>query len=291
MEWSVVMKKPPFGIKKGRIIHRNLVAQQGSRGGFSVLFVAWFPLLITLTLQPSHLHCGESSCHWKYFCWADCFGDIKVVGVVRTLVPGTVRVIPFQWYRQKGWDTLRSESLHFYIISACALPISTSGQLSAMSERILLRHMLSCWPNWLAWNLVTLTAGCLILFRYPTHNFTSYLGRGVGSSSLWRWSEESGPKLFLKQEVVPPLNLLQEIQPLNGDHQASLNFTSLQILISDEGEISLFSGWTFSQSWSLAKNFFQFDITETNLDIHGWDKDTCGWDIKLRYIHICGWDK
>ena len=140
-------------------------------------------------------------------------------------------------------------------------------------------------------HLVTLRAGCLILVRYPTHNFTSYLGRGVGSGSLWRWSEESGPKLFLKQEVVPPLNLLQEIQPLNGDHQASLNFTSLQILISDEGEISLFSGWTFSQSWSLAKNFFQFDITETHLDIHGWDKDTCGWDTKLRYMHICGWDK
>ena len=39
-----------------------------------------------------------------------------------------------------------------------------------------------------------------------------------------KWTQESGPKLFLGQEVMPPPNLLQEIQPLNWDHQTSLNF-------------------------------------------------------------------
>ena len=52
--------------------------------------------------------------------------------------------------------------------------------------------------------LVSLKSGCLILFRYPTHDFTSDLGRGVRVKKVhWGWEAPiwwfSGQKMWLKE--------------------------------------------------------------------------------------------
>ena len=72
-------------------------------------------------------------------------------------------------------------------------------------------------PNWVgiskraqAKHLVTLKAGCLILFWYPTHDFTSYLGRDglVRCNAVPRAMLEHGSLCTIAKGLFPYIHCI-----------------------------------------------------------------------------------
>ena len=127
------------------------------------------------------------------------------------------------------------------------------------------------------------------MFRHPTHNFTSYLGcwiRFTVKVIRGKWTQafsearsgaasKSSSRDSTTQRRPSSLPQFHQFTDSHIRRGRDKSFQRLNIFTK------LVSGQEFLSVW----------YYRDKSSIHGWDKDTCGWDIKLRYIHICGWDK